>query len=346
MPLYVRDWSFDVAHLSLEERGAYITIICEMWGRGGRLTYNKRALSVLLNVGRSKHKLDRILSSLIDAEPRLLTLENGYLIQRRLRAEYDKATARKTRALKGADGRWDLPEDASQASIKHPSKHPSSMAQAYAQTDIEHGPEHMLASAQADARSMHYPSTKHLAIKKQDVPTSGRSVDNPVDNSVLDTPGKPAKPKAAQPSTDDIVLADHLGQLIVQNNPDATAPTPAQVVKWARAIQLLREKDGHSAEKIRQVIDWCQNDEFWQVNVQSGDALREKWNQLTAKMRAGGSKAKAKPALVRGMEGPKPDGVQVCERCEGSGTIFVQGVGVQACPECKSAGATVAGKAV
>lgn len=325
MPLYVRDWSFDVAHLSLEERGAYITLLTAMWGRGGRLAHDEHALSILLSIDQAY--ANKLLRALTNAAEPLLVVEGGYLVQKRLRRELEEMAQRRTRASKGARARWE--------NTRH---------------GLEHGIEHPLsinqASGEADAQTMPYPSTQHL--KETHVPTSDRSVDKRVDNSVpTDAPTAAQRgPKPTlQPSTDDIVLADHLGHLIVANNPSATPPTEAQTMKWADAIRLLHQKDGHSHAEIRSVIDWSQADEWWRARILSADKLREQWNQLTARMQAEGQKKRTRLVPVRGMTPASDASVATCQRCMGAGTVFVPGSGVQPCPDCKTAGAVSAAEA-
>ncbi|MFB6088922.1 MAG: hypothetical protein ABEK36_04045, partial [Candidatus Aenigmatarchaeota archaeon] len=56
-------------------------------------------------------------------------------------------------------------------------------------------------------------------------------------------------------------------------------------VKWAKHIRLMREQDNRKPEKIRKVIEWCQEDQFWQDNILSTSKLREQFDQLELKMR-------------------------------------------------------------
>jgi hypothetical protein len=42
--------------------------------------------------------------------------------------------------------------------------------------------------------------------------------------------------------------------------------------------------DKREANDIKDVIDWCQADSFWMVNILSTNKLREKFDQLYTKM--------------------------------------------------------------
>lgn len=53
---------------------------------------------------------------------------------------------------------------------------------------------------------------------------------------------------------------------------------------WAEDIEKLIHIDKQEASTIEEVIKWCQNNDFWRSNILSGRKLREKWDQLTAKM--------------------------------------------------------------
>lgn len=58
--------------------------------------------------------------------------------------------------------------------------------------------------------------------------------------------------------------------------------------RWRQSCRLLLDRDGHSEADVERVIRWCQADEFWRGNVLSMGKLREKFDQLTLKMRGSG----------------------------------------------------------
>jgi hypothetical protein len=63
---------------------------------------------------------------------------------------------------------------------------------------------------------------------------------------------------------------------------------PSITAKWRDACRLLIDRDGRTVEQVEQVIDWSQADAFWRSNVLSMPKLREQFDQLTLKMKAGG----------------------------------------------------------
>lgn len=77
-------------------------------------------------------------------------------------------------------------------------------------------------------------------------------------------------------------LAEHLFSLIKNRNPEHKEPN-LQV--WARYVDRMIKIDKRDPDKIRAVVDWCQNDRFWRDNILSTSALREKYDRLVLKMR-------------------------------------------------------------
>jgi hypothetical protein len=87
-------------------------------------------------------------------------------------------------------------------------------------------------------------------------------------------------------------LANQLYQKILENNPNHKKPN---FQKWADDIRLMMERDNRTKEQISYLIDWCQSDSFWKVNILSPAKLREKFDQLALKVKSlkGGNNAGA-----------------------------------------------------
>jgi len=79
----------------------------------------------------------------------------------------------------------------------------------------------------------------------------------------------------------EFLLASELYNLILDNNPKFKTPN---LQSWAKSIDLMIRADKRNATEIREVIRWCQKDNFWQGNILSTNKLREKYDQLTMKM--------------------------------------------------------------
>ena len=53
---------------------------------------------------------------------------------------------------------------------------------------------------------------------------------------------------------------------------------------WATHIDKIIRIDGRSAEEVKRVIDWSQQDDFWKQNIRSTNKLRKHYAQLCMKM--------------------------------------------------------------
>jgi len=76
-------------------------------------------------------------------------------------------------------------------------------------------------------------------------------------------------------------LAEYLFNHILKNNPKHK---PVNIQSWAKSIDLMLRVDNREVEEIKQVIRWCQQDEFWRTNILSASKLREKYDALISKM--------------------------------------------------------------
>lgn len=92
---------------------------------------------------------------------------------------------------------------------------------------------------------------------------------------------KKEKPSRHKFETCDTNGAKYLFKKIKGNNPKQKEPS---FDSWANDFRLMREKDNREPQEIKDVIDWCQADPFWQGNILSPKKLREKFDQLTIQM--------------------------------------------------------------
>ncbi len=108
----------------------------------------------------------------------------------------------------------------------------------------------------------------------------------------------PVEPDADQPrqhavsyQPEHLALAEQLRDRILQNKPDAK--TPQDLSAWANTMRLIVTRDGRKPQRIAEVIDWCQQDEFWRVNILSADKLRKQFDRLEMQMST--QRARASP---------------------------------------------------
>lgn len=87
------------------------------------------------------------------------------------------------------------------------------------------------------------------------------------------------------PDDQNYQLAKLLLDKIRENNPN-TYPSSAKrqpdLQSWANTIRLMHERDSRSYDQIKNMIDWCQDNNFWQSNILSASSLREKYPVMAA----------------------------------------------------------------
>lgn len=107
---------------------------------------------------------------------------------------------------------------------------------------------------------------------------------------------KPPNPRTApEPLPEDsepYKLAVLMRDTLKANVPTLKEPN---LQKWAHSFAVALRNDKRMTEPafVAQVILWACSDAFWRANIQSPDKLREKFDQLTAKMEAQAEKGKA-----------------------------------------------------
>ena len=79
----------------------------------------------------------------------------------------------------------------------------------------------------------------------------------------------------------EIRLSELLLEKILSRNPTFKKPN---LQSWTSDIDLMIRIDNRLPENIRSVIEWCQEDPFWQNNILSTSKLRKQFDQLVLKM--------------------------------------------------------------
>lgn len=77
-------------------------------------------------------------------------------------------------------------------------------------------------------------------------------------------------------------LAERLKTCLLENKPNMKLSS--SLGQWANTIRLMIERDARDPTQIAAVIDWCQKDKFWKLNILSADSLREKFDRLELQM--------------------------------------------------------------
>src|SRR5262249_2499563 len=71
-------------------------------------------------------------------------------------------------------------------------------------------------------------------------------------------------------------VCSRLADLIEANG----SKRPTVTENWRRTARLMLDRDGRTEEQLIAAIEWCQNDDFWRINILSMPKLREKYEQL------------------------------------------------------------------
>ena len=82
-----------------------------------------------------------------------------------------------------------------------------------------------------------------------------------------------------------VVLACHLWHDVDSLQPNNKTTQRAKVKTWAEPIRLMVEQDDRTYEEIWDLWKRVQKDEFWRTNILSPAKLREKFDQLSIKLK-------------------------------------------------------------
>lgn len=100
-----------------------------------------------------------------------------------------------------------------------------------------------------------------------------------LDLFVEEKPQTPNKNQFAKDSIE-ILLSERLFTHMKRRNPGYRVPN---FQKWAVYVEKMLRIDKRNQDHIKEVIDWCQKDDFWQNNILSTEKLREKFDKLVLK---------------------------------------------------------------
>ncbi|WP_277630370.1 helix-turn-helix domain-containing protein [Atopococcus tabaci] len=123
-------------------------------------------------------------------------------------------------------------------------------------------------------------------LKNETTPTPKNETDNNTsfNTTTNNTFNKNTSRNSGKPKYDDdspyMELAKGLFAYIRKNNPEAKEPN-LQI--WADDMRKIVELDKRSVDSVKEVIRWCQTDNFWKGNILSARKLREKFDQLKVK---------------------------------------------------------------
>lgn len=102
------------------------------------------------------------------------------------------------------------------------------------------------------------------------------------DNNVNNVKKKREKKRTFIETSNEFQLSKLLLDLILKRDPNHKKP---DLQEWSKHIDYLIRIDGREPERIKKVINWCQQDDFWMNNILSTKKLRKQFNQLNLKLK-------------------------------------------------------------
>jgi len=128
--------------------------------------------------------------------------------------------------------------------------------------------------AEAGSKGGRLPGYKPAKPNANQVAKQNRSRPNPKTES--ETESETGKTRNPGEREDVERLCIHLADRIEGNG--SKRPTISQ--NWRDAARLMLDNDDRPEDKIHAAIDWCQDDEFWRINIQSMATLRKQYDKL------------------------------------------------------------------
>lgn len=92
---------------------------------------------------------------------------------------------------------------------------------------------------------------------------------------------KIAKGEVKPPRPEVVELCEHLAEWVARNSSNGKKPPITQ--DWLNEARKLIELDRYPVDKIKNLIDWCQQDSFWAPNVRSMPKFRKQYEVLRAR---------------------------------------------------------------
>jgi len=120
-------------------------------------------------------------------------------------------------------------------------------------------------------------ATPSREVRETPLTGTGEQRNRGTEEKEISSSAKPPTSKADRPDVE--ALCTRLRDRIVENGNKA----PTVTAKWRTEARLLLDKDGRELDKALRLIDWCQQDSFWNSNILSMPKFREKYDQLRLK---------------------------------------------------------------
>lgn len=256
---YPTDWlsSTRVRLLSLEQRGAFLELLCHAWNYPGTVlpdpehSYQDslKTLSGLFN--------EKALQGLLDTC--FKQVEGGWL-NPKLRGIREKAERIYLAKSTGGKSKTHTKTHTKTPPMSHEQPKPKPQGSSSSSSDEAEGVDLLPKSAvQKDSKA------------------------NQMEGN--------SKRGRVEPSPDAFRLSEVLADLILERKPDflglANGKRGKVVFSWALEFDRMLRIDGRKGDRAEEVLRWSQADVFWNKNILSADKFRKQYDRLEMKMREG-----------------------------------------------------------
>ena len=118
-----------------------------------------------------------------------------------------------------------------------------------------------------------------------DINTDINTDNKQISSSILDSAESNENSEGMEPKTEDkqrgseegLRLAGGLLSCMKIHNPKLKEPS---LESWAKEFDKIMRIDKRTFEEIKDMIIWCQKDQFWHRNILSPSKLRKQWDRL------------------------------------------------------------------
>lgn len=122
---------------------------------------------------------------------------------------------------------------------------------------------------------------KQLVIESRDGHVTSQQshatdIDKDIDIEIKNIDSRKSRKRVYEDDSPYLKLANYLYKKI---NDNGSIKEP-NLQSWADDLRKMVELDKRSIEKVKQMIDWCQKDNFWCSNILSAKKLREKYDTM------------------------------------------------------------------
>ena len=121
--------------------------------------------------------------------------------------------------------------------------------------------------------------TRNVDIRNE-YTNNNSSNNNSINNNSINKDSQQSQKRYADDSQY-MKVAVYLFEKIKERLPNKKEP---DFQKWADEVRKTVELDGVPVERYKEVLDWSQNDDFWQANILSTNKLRKKFDTIYLQM--------------------------------------------------------------